>query len=244
VYRDENSEQSVGTGGVYYYLDKILPFVEPSPEVVPNGEAKSSHPHVADAVRNHQAKSEIPEPPISVWQKNDAAWFKANPEHTHRIRRPLVGEFDDLFPDPDAVYVVVSQDAPGRWIRRPAIWREETLLGDDESLAHAIYDLVSETDGEPFTREQLTARIHEYRKPGVGPQAVLDHIARVYPPECAIACFTVPIYVGFAEQEGLISIRQNRGKAHCYRLVIEHPTVLEMFRQTRAMIMPATETLH
>jgi hypothetical protein len=99
----------------------------------------------------------------TAWKADDAEWFEQNPKRTHRLRKPLDGEFPtsvlDGRPHGHHLTVVVRQVRPGMRVRVP-FWRhvlENTP--DEDATLHALFDAISQgAPGTPVTREQVDAR--------------------------------------------------------------------------------------
>lgn len=87
------------------------------------------------------------------WKEDDASWFAAHSERSHRMRPSFPGEFGSIErdfltpPEHHEVQTLVRQIEPGRRIRTPFCRDMRTPIPDLEPLLHAIYDLVSKSGG-------------------------------------------------------------------------------------------------
>lgn len=87
------------------------------------------------------------------WKADDAAWFKANPSRSHRLRPMFPGEETTLFdpgnrtalPPNHAFQVLVRQVQPGMRARVPFGRNTEVPIPDIEPLMHALFDLAGGT---------------------------------------------------------------------------------------------------
>jgi hypothetical protein len=105
-------------------------------------------------------KAGMPGRPLPVlsdgpWKKDDAAWFNAHPNRSHRIRTPYPGEFKGKkFPpfDPPPTHefqVLVRQVEPGQRVKLVFCRNMEVELPDVEAILHAIFDIeASSSDGD------------------------------------------------------------------------------------------------
>ncbi|ODU23224.1 MAG: hypothetical protein ABS88_22445 [Sphingopyxis sp. SCN 67-31] len=88
------------------------------------------------------------------WKEDDAQWFSDHPDRSHRLR-PLVGDeakvcgFDELGPMPPKhdVQVLVRQVQPGARVRTPFGRNLDLPIPDDETILHALFDLVQQGGG-------------------------------------------------------------------------------------------------
>ena len=80
---------------------------------------------------------------------DDRKWFEANPARAHRLRRPFEGELSSLMRQPEQppphheTQVLVRQIEPG--LRARAAFHRDLRVPvpDDESIVHAICDLIA-----------------------------------------------------------------------------------------------------
>lgn len=86
------------------------------------------------------------------WKADDAAWFQAHPDRSHRLRGLLPGELESFPPDaapsaglPDdhEIQIVIRQIQPGQRIRVPFGRNLETPIPDIEPVIHALFDSIS-----------------------------------------------------------------------------------------------------
>ncbi|UEM06357.1 hypothetical protein JL101_013280 [Skermanella rosea] len=113
----------------------------------------------ATSRRDHQAAS-----------KDDAAWFKANPDRSHRLRRPYDVELRETMapaatPASAIPYVVARQVCPGFRLRM-LIW-SDIEVPDTEAIGHALFDLsTKQTPGQPLPMAKVAALQLEYARGG------------------------------------------------------------------------------
>jgi hypothetical protein len=89
----------------------------------------------------------------SPWKAEDAAWFGAHPNRSHRLRPLIANEgttippvyFESLPPEHE-VQIVVRQVEPGKRIRAPFGRNLSIPIPDNEEFIHAIFDMVFKTD--------------------------------------------------------------------------------------------------
>ena len=87
----------------------------------------------------------------SAWKADDAAWFKAHPDRSHRLRPMLEGEAETLpveitkaeIPANHELEILVRQVAPGARIRTVFCRNAEIAIPDQEEIIHAIFDTVA-----------------------------------------------------------------------------------------------------
>lgn len=104
---------------------------------------------------------------VSAASASDAAWFKANPRRSHRLRVALPGEFPPL-PMPEGVRIVtaVRQLEPGMRLRVP-FGLPACLPVEDvpEAECCAMFEMALENNGsgrdKPFTIGDIQARVHQ-----------------------------------------------------------------------------------
>lgn len=90
----------------------------------------------------------------------DKEWFRDHPYRSHRLRRAIPGEFSKVSAE---IWVAVRQVLPGCRLRVPF----EALIplpSEDapEHIAHALYDLLSESGRKPVFADQLAKRSRTY----------------------------------------------------------------------------------
>jgi hypothetical protein len=113
----------------------------------------------AKSRRDHQAAS-----------RDDAAWFKAHPHRSHRLRRPYDVELQEavaptIAPASAVPYIVVRQVRPGYRLRLP-IW-SDIEMPDIESMGHALFDLaVRHSPEHPLPMVKIASRALEYARGG------------------------------------------------------------------------------
>jgi hypothetical protein len=96
----------------------------------------------------------------NAWKTEDAAWFKANPKRSHRLRAMFTGEEPTLFnpsagipdlPQRHEFQVLVRQVKPGTRVRVLFCRNAEVPIPDVEAAIHAIFDIVTaERDRQGF----------------------------------------------------------------------------------------------
>lgn len=87
------------------------------------------------------------------WKADDAAWFKNNPQRSHRLRAILEGEAATLPPQVTTAEVpanhrleiLVKQVEPGARIRTLFCRNMEFALPDREDVIHALFDTVAKS---------------------------------------------------------------------------------------------------
>jgi hypothetical protein len=112
----------------------------------------------------------------SPWKTDDARWFKEHPQRAHRLRPPLPGEIDgtalaDLAKARagSVVIMVIRQVEPGSRMRgglcldvRMLVPDAGSGMPDDESFAHALFDLAVEREAAPTTVEEFCLLVEKY----------------------------------------------------------------------------------
>ena len=108
------------------------------------------------------------------WKADDAVWFKANPDRTHRMRDPIAGElkamsrgFNLEAPPPNyRAEILVRQVSPGERVRAPFFHNIEVTIPDDDAVIHAMFDIISdaprEGSGEVFYGDEIIERALKY----------------------------------------------------------------------------------
>jgi hypothetical protein len=83
------------------------------------------------------------------WKRDDAAWFKANPHRSHRLRPMFPGEAPTLMREPAALpprhehQVLVRQVEPGQRVRLVFGRNLDCPIPDAEAVLHALFDLAA-----------------------------------------------------------------------------------------------------
>jgi hypothetical protein len=86
------------------------------------------------------------------WKRDDAAWFRANPRRSHRLRPMFPGEAPTLMrrsialPSRHEMQVVVRQVEPGKRVRLAFGRNLDCPIPDVEAILHAMFDLVARGD--------------------------------------------------------------------------------------------------
>jgi hypothetical protein len=109
---------------------------------------------------------------LTTWARNDALWFKANLDRSHRVRPRLADEwFVEPADAPDLDMVAVRQAQPGVRIRipftlPPSPCRERLReAATTEAGAHALFDLTQQ--GKPeMSCAALEAWLDRYAQGG------------------------------------------------------------------------------
>jgi len=87
----------------------------------------------------------------SPWKSDDANWFEANPDRTHRLRPSFDGEFPpetfgNIRPG-NRTSVIVRQVEPGRRIRLPFTHGLLHHVSDDDAVLHSEFDRMAASGG-------------------------------------------------------------------------------------------------
>ena len=85
------------------------------------------------------------------WKEDDAAWFRNNPDRSHRLRPMLAGEAATLpsevtiteIPANHRLEILVRQVEPGARIRVVFCRNTDCALPDREDIMHALFDTVA-----------------------------------------------------------------------------------------------------
>lgn len=102
------------------------------------------------------------------WKADDAAWFKAHPQRSHRQRALLEGEadsfppglFEEALPVDHEIQVIIRQIEPGRRARLPFGRNLAMPIPDDEAILHALFDRVAQPErGGPAIRADDLAKL-------------------------------------------------------------------------------------
>ena len=88
----------------------------------------------------------------SHWKTDDAAWFAARPDRSHRLRPLLKDELETLpgairtsrLPKGHELQVLVRQVEPGARVRTFFGRNLAVPIADEEAVIHALFDLVSQ----------------------------------------------------------------------------------------------------
>jgi hypothetical protein len=102
--------------------------------------------------------------------KDDAAWFKAHPRRSHRLRRPYDVELREsiapaITPVSAIPYTVVRQVRPGHRLRL-SIW-SDIEVPDTEAIGHALFDLsVRHSPEQSLPMAKVAALKLEYARGG------------------------------------------------------------------------------
>jgi hypothetical protein len=100
------------------------------------------------------------------WKTDDRVWFKENPKRSHRIRMPFTGEFDELgakVPAGHALIILVRQVKPGTRTRHGFYLNADLIpVPDDETIAHALFDVATRREPMPRNTGALNALIAKY----------------------------------------------------------------------------------
>ncbi|MDR7155249.1 hypothetical protein J2W40_002071 [Sphingobium xenophagum] len=109
------------------------------------------------------------------WKSDDAAWFESHPDRSHRLR-PLIGDeaqisgFSNNFamPDRHVMQILVRQVEPGKRMRLPFGRNLDESIPDDETVLHALFDIVSgdAQEGSVISTEMMRAAIDRYQAAG------------------------------------------------------------------------------
>jgi hypothetical protein len=91
----------------------------------------------------------------TAWKTDDAAWFEAHPDRSHRLRSLLGDEasasgFSALgaMPDRHEMQILVRQVEPGKRMRLPFGRNLDVPIPDDEPVLHALFDIVGRQGGD------------------------------------------------------------------------------------------------
>ena len=86
----------------------------------------------------------------STWKTDDAAWFETHADRSHRLRSLHVGEAEASgfpvhikMPERHEMQVLVRQIEPGKRVRLPFGRNLDVPIPDDETVLHALADIVS-----------------------------------------------------------------------------------------------------
>lgn len=105
------------------------------------------------------------------WKADDAAWFKNNPDRSHRLRPMLEGEEATLppkittkeIPANHRLEILVRQVEPGVRIRTIFCRNINFPLPDHEAIVHALFDTVSKPGSQGIIDPQkLNALAQQY----------------------------------------------------------------------------------
>ena len=86
----------------------------------------------------------------TAWKTDDAAWFEAHPDRSHRLRSLLGNEASasgfsavGAMPDRHEMQILLRQVEPGKRMRLPFGRNLDVPIPDDETVLHALFDIVS-----------------------------------------------------------------------------------------------------
>ena len=105
------------------------------------------------------------------WKADDAAWFKNNPDRSHRLRPMLEGEAATLPPEVTKtkipanhrLEILVRQVEPGARIRTVFCRNTEFPLPDREDIMHALFDTVAKSGNRGIVDAQrINALAQQY----------------------------------------------------------------------------------
>jgi hypothetical protein len=112
----------------------------------------------------------------TAWKADDAAWFDAHPDRSHRLRE-LIGDeaavsgfrMEQQMPERHEMQVLVRQIEPGKRARLPFGRNLDVPIPDDETVLHALFDIVGDPDagGSVISMDKMRAAIARY-EPGTG----------------------------------------------------------------------------
>lgn len=106
-----------------------------------------------------------------AWKAEDAAWFKANPDRSHRLRPVHESEAEmvltsipqDQIPPTHRVEILVRQVEPGKRIRASFARNTEIDIPDQEEIIHAIFDAVASAgEGKVIDLGETVERARQY----------------------------------------------------------------------------------
>jgi hypothetical protein len=104
-----------------------------------------------------------------AWKADDAAWFKANPKRSHRLRPAFLGELAthwefEAMPHHETQFVI-RQLKPGQRIKT-VFYRDARAptIPDDEAIIHALCDILAASDheGKPVSAGQIVELAEKY----------------------------------------------------------------------------------
>ncbi|AYG64522.1 hypothetical protein [Rhizobium jaguaris] len=107
----------------------------------------------------------------TAWKKDDAAWFKNNPDRSHRLRPMFESEASSLpedvlqfqAPKGHKMEVLVRQVEVGKRARTLICRNTEIPIPDLEEVIHALFDTVSQRkDQGVITAEEIASLARSY----------------------------------------------------------------------------------
>ncbi len=114
----------------------------------------------------------------TLWKLDDASWFELRPTRAHRLRQMIgdeavVSGFATLSPLPEGheLQVLVRQIEAGRRMRLPFARNLDILIPDDESVLHALFDIVSGPgqEGTVISTAMLRTAVQKFDASGQRP---------------------------------------------------------------------------
>lgn len=106
------------------------------------------------------------------WKADDAAWFQAHPDRSHRLRPMFDGELDSMstevsaleIPKNHRLEILVRQIEPTKRIRTLFCRNIETPIPDIEQVIHALFDAVSDPNARGvISVEKVAAMAKKYQ---------------------------------------------------------------------------------
>lgn len=110
----------------------------------------------------------------SPWKSDDARWFQQNPARAHRLRPAFPGELEGLpeattpLPSGHEFQILLRQVQPGTRLRTAFCRNLEIPIPDIEPLMHALFDVVSASNGGAVSTEQVAELALRYASIGNG----------------------------------------------------------------------------
>jgi hypothetical protein len=110
------------------------------------------------------------------WKEDDANWFAAHPDRSHRMRPMFEGEYPKIadqlasVPEHHEYQTIVRQLEVGRRIRTPFCRDARTEIPDLEPVLHAIFDLMSQKNetARVVTVAEIANLARKYEKAAEG----------------------------------------------------------------------------
>ena len=104
------------------------------------------------------------------WKSDDAAWFEAHPQRSHRMRTMFAGEDESLFgiskmpvpPPRHEFQVLVRQVEPGKRIRKQFCRNLEVPIPDLEPVMHAMFDVVADAKEGVISIKEIAELAQKY----------------------------------------------------------------------------------
>lgn len=110
----------------------------------------------------------------SPWKDDDRAWFEANPERSHRLRKLYAGEDVTLVPPGQSVttpppfhenQVLIRQVQPGQRVKKLFCRNLATPIPEVEDVFHAIFDIVTGRREGVITTKEVADLASRYASP-------------------------------------------------------------------------------